>query len=219
MRTNMQCQTCGAPLAEGARFCKKCGAEVKPQTEQSGKLAALWKKVTSDRGHWIPIAGGVLLLMAALLLIVCIVSCGRTALKTPEDAADAVVAALNKGDGDALCSLAKTAAPFLGRHSEQFGEGDTPEAVMKAYYRALASDLYDRLRETYGRRFRLSAQLRSETVTGSGIFEPNRALNLEAEQYVILTGPLCVGDDTVATLRLVAAEQNGEWKILVVYVY
>ena len=111
------------------------------------------------------------------------------------------------------------AEPLLGQHPEQFGEGDTPADVMRGYYRTLASDLKERLIQSYGRGFQLEAQLTAETVSGTGTFEPNRALDIEAEQYAVLTGPLTVAGEPVGTLRLVCAQQGGEWKLLVVYLY
>ena len=224
----MHCKNCGAPLDEGAQFCRKCGAGVDETPEKETlsfpkQLASffqnLWSKLTGSPKLLYPIAGGVLLLTIALVLILSIASCSHKALKTPEDVADAVVSALQDGDGDALASLAKISAPFLGRHTEQFGEGDSPEAVMKQYYRTLADGLYDRLRETYGKGFLLEAQLEAEISSGTAVFEPNRALNIEAEQYAVLSGPLTVSGNAVGTLRLIAAQLNGEWKLLVVYVY
>ena len=217
----MNCKNCGAPLNEGAQFCKRCGTAVTPTDEPHAKRAfsALWEKCKNNRPVLYAIAGGLVLLVVALILVICVTSCGRSALKTPEDVADAVIAALEKGDGDALCALAKTAEPFLGRHTEQFGEGDTPADVMRGYYRTLADSLYQRLSDAYGKRFALNALLSTEIVSDSGVFEPNRALNIEAEQYAILTGPLTVEGSTVGTLRLVAALQDGAWKLLVVYVY
>lgn len=224
----MNCRNCGAPLDEGAQFCRKCGTGVAAVPDEktrpdkaapSAFFANLWTKITGSRMLLYPIAGGVLLLTVALILVLSVVSCSHKALKTPEDVADAVVSALQKGDGDALASLAKTSAPFLGRHTELFGEGDSPEAVMKQYYRTLADELCSRLRETYGKDFLLEAQLEAEIASDTAVFEPNRALEIEAEQYAVLTGPLTVSGDTVGTLRFAAALLNGEWKLLIVYVY
>lgn len=218
----MNCQNCGAPLPEGAKFCKKCGTEVPEQAKEPRVIrffAGLWEKLSGNRTLLYAITGGLLLLTVALIVVIGAVSCSHHTLKTPEDVADAVVTALEKGDGDALCALAKTAEPLLGRHPEQFGEGDTPEAVMLSYYRTLAGDLRNRLTQDFGKGFALEAQLTSELVTGSGVFEPNRALNVEAEQYAVLTGPLTVDGGEVGTLRLVAVLLNGEWKLLIVYVY
>lgn len=219
----MNCRNCGAPLDEGAKFCRKCGTEVPetpaaPEKKRAG-FAALKTELLHNRKLLYPVAGGVLLLVIALILVISVVSCSQKALKTPEDVADAVVSALQKGDGDRLYALSKTAVPLLGQHPEVFGEGDSPEDVMRTYCRTLADTLKTRLSETYGRDFVLEAQLTAETVTGTAIFEPNRALDVDAAQYAVLTGPLTVSGDPVGTLRLVAAEIGGEWKLLVVYVY
>lgn len=223
----MNCKNCGAPLDEGAQFCRKCGTSVDPIPEREAHpvkkdpasfFANMRSKLTGNRMLLYPIAGGILLLTIALILVVSVVSCSHKAMKTPEDVADAVVSALQKGDGDALASLAKTSAPFLGRHTEQFGEGDSPEAVMKAYYRRLTDDLRTRLSETYGKDFLLEAQLEAELSSGTAVFEPNRALKIDAEQYAVLSGPLSVSGNTVGMLQIVAAQMDGEWKLLVVYV-
>ena len=215
----MNCKNCGAPLSEGAKFCKKCGAEVLATEAKPGFFAALRERCKGNRVVLYPIAGGMLLLVVALIIVLSAVSCSRRTLKTPEAVADAVIAALEKGSGDTLCALAKTAEPFLGRHTEQFGEGDSPADVMRGYYDTLADSLYGQLQETYGKGFTLRAELTSERITGTGVFEPNRALDIDAEQYAVLTGPLIVSDRTVATLRLVAVQLGSEWKLLVVYVY
>ena len=217
----MNCKNCGAPLHAEDQFCKKCGTAVPAQPEKPQilqKLSALWDKCKSNRVLLLAIAGGVLLLVLALILIISAASCSRAVLKTPEDAANAVLAALEKGDGDTLYSLTKTAVPLLGQHPEQFGEGDTPENVMRGYYRTLADELHARLTQTFGKGYQLEAQLSTELVADTGVFTPNRALNIEAEQYAIVSGPLSVSGTAVGTLRLVAALQGGEWKLLVVYV-
>ena len=224
----MNCKNCGAPLDEGAQFCRRCGTSIDSMTERETKpakkkptsfFADLWTKLTGNRMLLYPIAGGVLLLVIALILVISIVSCSHQALKSPEDVADAVVTALEKGDGDALAELAKISAPFLGRHTEQFGEGDSPETVMKNYYRTLAGDLKSRLTEAYGKDYLLETQLQAEFSSGTAVFEPNRALEIDAEQYAVLSGPLTVSGNTVGTLRLVTAQLNGEWKLLIVYIY
>lgn len=218
----MHCKNCGAPLDEGALFCRKCGAQATQPPERETRpsfFQNLLSKLKTDRKLLYPIAGGVLLLVIALILILCVTSCSRRTPKTPEEIADAVVAALQTGDGDRIRDLAATSEPFLGRHTEQFGEGDSPEAVMRAYYRALADGLHTRLSDAYGKDFVLEAQLQAEISTGTAIFEPNRALAIDAEQYAVLSGPLTVSGSEVGTLRLVAAELSGEWKLLVVYVY
>lgn len=213
----MNCKTCGAPLDEGALFCRKCGTEVpKTQPHPSSKRSPL-SALKHNRTLLLWIAGAVLLLAAVLIVTVSVLSCSRRTPTTPEEIADAVVAALQKGDGDRLCALAKTGEAFLGQHTEQFGEGDSPEAVMRAYYRTLADDFKQHLTDAYGKDFLTEAQLTITYASGTAVFEPNRALNIEATQYATLTGPLTVSGSTIGTLRLVTAEINGEWKLLVVY--
>ena len=218
----MNCKNCGAPLSEGAQFCKRCGTAVtdaKAPSKKPRTLRQLWENVKRSRAVLLPIAAGVLLLLLALILVISVVSCSRAKLKTPEAVGDAVVAALQKGDGDTLYELSRTSVPFLGQHTEQFGEGDTPETVMRQYYRTLADTLHQRLKETYGKRFTITSDLTVTLVSDTAVFEPNRALEIEAEQYAILTGPLSVSGTDEGTLRLVAAKLNNEWKLLIVYLY
>ena len=90
---------------------------------------------------------------------------------------------------------------------------------MRGYYATLAGDLNARLSEAYGDSYKLTGQLHTEYRTGTEIFEENRALGIEAEQYAVLSGPLFVGGETVTNVRIVAVELDGAWKLLVVYLY
>ena len=161
--------------------------------------------------------------VAATVVIVSVASCKKSeqtkASATLEDVQNAVLDALERGDGEALASLAKLSEPLLGAHPEEFGEGDTPEAVMRGYYDRLAGDFYANISEWYGEGFRLSAELLTEYYADTRIFEENRALGIDGSQYAVLSGPIYVGDDEVGTLRIVAVELNGEWKLLVVDLY
>ncbi len=160
-----------------------------------------------------------LLLVILTVVIVSVVSCGKAQKFTSPDAVkDAVIDALNRGDGERLAALAKISAPFLGKHPETYGEGDTPEAVMRGYYGRTADDLRTKLVARFGPDYRLEGTIETKLLSGSEIFETNRALGLEAPQYAEMTGPLTVNGETVASLRIVAAELDGEWKLIAAYV-
>ena len=190
-------------------------AAVPSQTVPAKRQAGIRKK------HLYLIAAAALILLILVIVIVAAASCKKApaAFRTLEEVGDAVIAALNDGDGEALWKLSKLSEPVLGTHPEAFGEGESPETVMRGYYKTLADGLNARLSETYGDSYKLSGQLQTEYRTGMEIFEENRALGIEAERYAVLTGPLSVEDETVTNVRIVAVELDGEWKLLVVYLY
>ena len=160
------------------------------------------------------------LMIVLIVVIVCVASCKPTVrYETPEKLTEAVVEALEKGDGKALYSMAGLSVKVLGEHTETFGKGDTPEAVMQGYYERLAGDLYADLTARYGEGYQLESTPETTLVTDTTIFETNRALNLEAERYAEIRTPLSVGGDPVTNLYLVAVELDGEWKLLAVYLY
>lgn len=162
----------------------------------------------------------VVLLAVLVTVIVCAVSCGgKDGFQTPDELKDAVIAALEKGDGDRLQALAKTSEPILGQHPEEFGEGKTPNAVMQNYYRTMAKSLKTRLDEQYGKGFRLELPAETTLLTGADTYETNRALGVDAPQYAVIGGTLFVEGNSVGTISMTAAEIDGEWKLLVVYIY
>lgn len=174
----------------------------------------------NKRGRLIVIGAAALLLIVLTVVIVSVTSCKKPERFTsPEAVQNAVIAALEQGDGARLSGMAKVSEPVLGRHPETYGDGSTPEAVMRGYYDRLAGGLFERLSERYGSGFRLEAATETRLVTGTEIFEPNRTLNIEAERYAEITGTLSVNGETVGNIRIVAAELDGEWKLLIVYVW
>ena len=232
----MKCKNCGATLDEGALFCRKCGTAV-PQTPEPKKTQRTnpvlpWLKQQLARGKerisgllknrrlLMTVGAGVALLLVLIIVITSAVSCSgeKTAFRTSDEVIDAAIDALGKGDGERLYRMTALSEKVLGAHPEVFGEGDTPEAVMKGYYARLAGDFKAQMTERYGKDFALSSLLTLEktTRTGSEIFESNRALGIEAEDYVSASGSLSVGEDTVQ-LYLVAANTDGGWKLLVLY--
>ena len=159
-----------------------------------------------------------LLLVALLVVILSTVSCSaKDRFDSPEAVQNAVIAALERGDGDRLYTLAETSVPVLGEHPERFGEGRTPQAVMKHYYRALAEDFHDRVASQYGKNFRLEFPAETSIQTGGDIFEANRALGIDAAQYAVISGTLFVDSNSVGTISMTAAEIDGEWKLLALY--
>lgn len=213
----MNCRNCGAPLEEGAFFCRKCGTSV-PQQPAVQPKKTLLSQLKSNRTALILLAAGAVVLLLTLVLILSVVSCGRSRFRAPEAVNEAVLDALSKGDGDRLCTLAKTSEPFLGRHPETFGAGDTPHAVMQGYYRTLADSLRANLRERGGKRFALGESAETRFVSGTEIFESNRSLDIDATQFAVTSGPLTVDGEATAIIRITAAELDGEWKLIVVYV-
>jgi len=213
----MNCQNCGAPLEEGAFFCRKCGTSV-PQQSAVQPKPTLLSRLKSNKAALILLAAGAAVLLLTLVLILSVVSCSRSRFRTPEAVNEAVLGALSNGDGDRLCTLAKTSEPFLGQHPEAFGAGDTPHAVMQGYYRTLAESMRIRLLERGGKRFALGEQTETRFVSGSEIFESNRSLDVDAAQYAVTSGPLTVDGEAMATINITAAELDGEWKLIVVYI-
>ena len=160
------------------------------------------------------------LLVVLIVVIACAVSCKKPVkYETPEELTEAVIDALEKGDGETLYEMAGLSHKVLGEHAELFGAGDTPEAVMQGYYERLAGNLYSELTAEYGEGYLLEGQTETTIVADTTIFETNRALGLEAERYAEVTGPLYVGDAFVTNLRVVAVELDGAWKLLAVYLY
>lgn len=232
------CPHCGAPLDEGAQFCRTCGAAVSQASadespsehppvhtpEHTPKKHAAHRKrfrlPKPNRRLLAAIGVAVVLLAVLVTVIVCAVSCGgKDGFRTPDELKDAVIAALEKGDGDRLQALAKTSEPILGQHPESFGEGKTPKAVMQNYYRTLAKSLKTRLDEQYGKGFRLELPAETTLLTGADTYETNRALGVDAPQYAVIGGTLFVEGNSVGTISMTAAEIDGEWKLLVVYIY
>jgi len=160
------------------------------------------------------------LLIVLIVVIACAASCNRRVkYETPEKLTEAVIETLGKGDGETLYNMAALSHKVLGEHTELFGAGDTPEAVMQGYYERLAGDLSAELTAQYGKGYRLEGRTETTVISDTTIFETNRALGLEAERYAEVTGPLFVGDAFVTNLRVVAVELDGEWKLLAVYLY
>ncbi len=238
-----RCRVCGAELDEGALFCRTCGAAASPEPEPAEesvpepaaghssehaehapkKHAAHRKRFRLpklNRRLLAAIGIAALLLAVLVTVIVCAVSCGgKDGFQTTDELKDAVIAALEKGDGDRLQALAKTSEPILGQHPEEFGEGKTPNAVMQNYYRTLAKSLKTRLDEQYGKGFRLELPAETTLLTGADTYETNRALGVDAPQYAVIGGTLFVEGNSVGTISMTAAEIDGEWKLLVVYIY
>ncbi len=238
-----RCRVCGAELDEGALFCRTCGAATSPEPEHADesvpepaaefvpepvehepkKHAAHRKRFRLpklNRRLLAAIGIAALLLAVLVTVIVCAVSCGgKDGFQTPDELKDAVIAALEKGDGDRLQALAKTSEPILGQHPEEFGEGKTPNAVMQNYYRTMAKSLKTRLDEQYGKGFRLELPAETTLLTGADTYETNRALGVDAPQYAVIGGTLFVEGNSVGTISMTAAEVDGEWKLLVVYIY
>lgn len=230
-----RCRVCGAELDEGALFCRTCGAAASPEPEHADesvpehaehapkKHAAHRKRFRLpklNRRLLAAIGIAALLLAVLVTVIVCAVSCGgKDGFQTPDELKDAVIAALEKGDGDRLQALAKTSEPILGQHPEEFGEGKTPNAVMQNYYRTMAKSLKTRLDEQYGKGFRLELPAETTLLTGADTYETNRALGVDAPQYAVIGGTLFVEGNSVGTISMTAAEIDGEWKLLVVYIY
>ena len=230
----MKCRNCGATLDEGALFCRKCGTAVLKETEpkKTGFFQAALLKIKTwvqktktffsggfKNRRLLPIIGiAAALLIVLIVVIVCFASCKKPArFSSPDEVKAAVVTALETGDGDRLAALSKTAEPILGLHPEVYGEGESSEAVMEEYYRRLATDIKETLSARFGKQVSLEAVTQTRIAGDSQRFEANRALNIEASQYATLTGPLTVGGETVKYLCMVAAELNGEWKLMVVY--
>ena len=159
---------------------------------------------------------GAALIVVLIIVIACAASCKkRDRFKTPEALAAAVIETLEKGDGERLREMNRLSETVLGAHPETFGEGDTPEAVMKGYYARLA----DEISAALSKDDRLEGQLETKIVTDTSIFETNRALDLSATQYAEITGPLSVNGEFVKNIRIVAVELDGKWRPLVVYLY
>ena len=232
----MNCRNCGAPIEPGARFCRKCGTSV-PETPAAAPKKNILNQAVSTVKGWFDrpifrnkralmmIGGAALLLILVIVLIASVASCAgrKTVFKTPEALVDAVVDALERGDGDRLTKMAALSEEVCGAHPELFGDGKDAHAVMQGYYRTLASDAYASWRESYGKRFELEAKTETELLTlspiysGSSLYEMNRALQIDATQYATITGPLLIGTDTVATISLTAVEWDGGWRLLIVY--
>lgn len=171
--------------------------------------------------RFLMMCGAALLLLIVLIVVIaCAASCKKTVkYETPDELSVAVVETLNAGDGEKLYEMAKLSEKALGVHTEIFGAGDTPETVMQRYYTRLAGDLETTLTERYGGEYRLEGQLETTIVADTSIFETNRTLGLEAARYAEITGPLSVNGEQVTNIRIVAVETDGEWKLIVVYLY
>ena len=219
----MKCRNCGAELDEGALFCRKCGTAV-PETKEAAPKKRAFRlpdvsKLLKNRRAAIAIGAGAAALLL-LILILCLTTCGgtKTGFRSADEAFSAAVEALEAGDGERLYRMTETSAAFLGTHPETFGEGDSPEAVMKDYYKRLANN-FAALRKTYGTDGAVESRFETETLTGSAIFEANRALGVDAEEYAAAKGPLTINGETVGSVYLVAAKLDGEWKLIVLYLY
>lgn len=224
----MKCKNCGAMLDEGALFCRKCGSAAPAAPEPNRTILSrlhlsAWKerirRILKNKRLLMMIGAAAAILLVLILIIATAASCSakKTDFASPEEVAAAAVKALEKGDGERLRTLAAVSEPLLGAHPEQFGEGDSPKAVMQGYYAGLSNDLYSLLIERYGKRASLDAETTTRILSGTDVFEANRALGIEAEEYAIVSGPLSVDGETIKDLYLVAANQSGRWKLIVLY--
>ena len=195
-----------------------CSAAIAKVGERISKLkdSGLLKK-----RRFLMMCGAALLLLIVLIVVIAsAASCGKAKrYRTPDELTAAVVEALNAGDGKTLYEMSKLSEKALGVHTEIFGAGDSPETVMQRYYTRLAGDLEATLTERYGGEYRLEGQPETVIVNDTSIFETNRTLGLEAAQYAEITGPLSVNGEQVTNIRIVAVELDGEWKLIVVYLY
>lgn len=255
----MKCKNCGAPLDEGALFCRRCGTAAPKAPEATPKrivkkknnvLSGITGRITeyAERiGKWCSGAfarirsgfnqlnetklfrnrrllmltgAGAALLLVLIIVIVSAASCRKPVkYKTAEELTAAVIDALDTGDSEQLYRMSALSRKVLGEHTEIFGEGDTPEAVMQGYYGRMTDTVKAKraaIEEVDGA---LTGQLETTVITDASIFETNRALGLDAAQYAEITGPLLEDDAFVTNVRIVAVELNGEWKLLVVYLY
>lgn len=222
----MKCKNCGATLDEGALFCRKCGTAV-PQAPEPAKKKRLTFKLPDlsgllkNRRLLISLGVGAALLIVLIVVIVAVSSCkpSSTHFETPEQVSDAVLDALRRGDGDALAKMAKVSEPFLGQHTEAFGDGEDAEAVMRGYYGRMADNVHGLLSEQFNSDAVLEADLDVDTLTGSSIFEENSTLDIDADAYTVHSGTLYVGDTELDNIQIVSARIDGEWKLIVVYLY
>ena len=226
----MNCRNCGAPIEPGANFCRKCGTDVPRTPEQKPRVSirSLYERYLQPllkNKRLMMIVGGAAALLLVLILILSIASCADKKLRTPDEVANAVLRALEDGDGDTLLKMASLSEEVCGAHPELFGEGKNAHAVMQNYYRTLAGSHYAQWKETYGKRFSLDAQLETELLTlsplysGTSLYEINRALEIDATQYAVISGPLSINGEPVGTISMTAVEWDGEWQLLIVYVY
>ena len=246
----MKCKNCGATLDEGALFCRKCGTAAPERTEPQKperktpafikraadglKQAGAWTaarfsalkraKVWKNKRFLLVCGVSLALLIALIVLIVSVASCGakqKDAFKTSDELVAAAIDALERGDGQRLRTLASVSEPLLGLHPELYGEGDTPQAVMTGYYTRLADGFYERMYGRFGSGFRLETQTETQTKTGSEIFEANRSLGIEADEYISVSVTFSVDGEVVADTEaaIIAAHLDGEWKLIVLYLY
>ena len=189
--------------------------------EVRNRFAGLKTAKPAQKRRFFLLAGTFATLLVVLIVVIAwAVSCNKPVkYETPEALTEAVIDALEKGDGKTLYEMTGLSVKVLGEHTELFGAGDTPEAVMQGYYERLAGDLYSELTSEYAEGYRLEGKTETTIVTDTTIFETNRALGLEATQYAEVTGPLTVDGESVTNLRVVAVELDGEWKLLAVYLY
>ena len=231
----MNCRNCGAPLDPDARFCRKCGTDVPVMPVAVPKQSAFSKAIETvkkwfdrpffhNRRTLLLLGGALLALILVIVLIASVSSCSanRTVFKTPEALVDAAVDALEHGDGDRLLKMAALSEELCGAYPEHFGEGKDAHAVMQGYYTRLADNAYADWKATYGRRFSLEAKTETELLTlstysGSSLYEMNRALEIDATQYAIVTGTLLIDGQPVGKLSLTAVDWDGGWRLLVLY--
>ena len=163
------------------------------------------------------LSGGIaaaVLLTAVIVLVVC---CGRKAgFKTTNDLMNAVVEALKAGDGERLLEMTELSEKFVEANPNTFGRGDTPDAVMKAYYADLAGPFAARLKASYGEGYNLLPWFKSIERTGTDAEIGNLTYGLDAEEYEEKYGFLTVDGEVVADAYLMMAKLNGRWRLIVV---
>lgn len=203
-------------LIDGIRtWCVNAFAAGKGWVQNLGKSAFF-----RNRRLLMLTGAGAALLLVLIIVIASAASCKKTkTYKSPDEVTAAVLEALETGDGEKLYEMTELSVKVLGEHTEIFGEGNTPEEVMRGYYKRLADELYTALTEQHGKGFRLSGTFETTIITDAAIFETNRALGLEAAQYAEISGPLSVDEEIAKSIRIVAVELNGAWKPVVVYLY
>ena len=190
-------------------------------TRVKGWFTGLFQSAFFQNRRLLMLTGvGAALLVVLIIVIASAASCKKTkSYKTPDEVTAAVLEALEQGNGEQLYEMTALSREVLGKHTEIFGEGDTPEAVMRGYYERLADDFSEKLSTQYGKGFRLTGTFETTVITDTSIFETNRALGLEAAQYAEITGPLSVDEEIATSIRIIAVELDGAWKPVVVYLY
>ncbi len=238
----MFCQKCGNQMQDNEKFCTACGAPVEndaetPQNQPAGSAPAPQTPPTANKivdfvkAHIIPLAGGLIALIAIIAIVAGIVT-GQSAEGIAKKYVKAVGGGeLKKADGymlisteDAFEKAAKAADKELDEYLEDTYNCDS----MKEYWNDNEEDMEDMLEDNYGKSVKVSIkkvkkvdkysnkklkEFRNEHEKYFDAFEMDSEKVKAVADVTIKTEIKGKDDDDTTEMTITLVKYKGKWKV------